>query len=303
MSCHEKLKTAGAAVTEESAESPAGDMHGYGKLTRPIVVRGGGDLATGTIFMLSKAGYPVIILECQRPTAIRREAAFSEAAGAGEKRVEDVTCIKADDAGEALRLAKPGRPVLLIDETAESLTSIRPQVLIDAVIAKKNIGTRIDMAELTIALGPGFTAGKDVRFVIETMRGHHLGRIIPEGSAFPNTGIPGEVGGFARERVIHAPAAGILREVCHIGDLVSQGQTIAEIRPKDGSAPVGVPASISGVLRGILPDGFDVPSGMKMADIDPRPGQRNNCYTISDKARCIGGSVLQLVSAYEHGLL
>ncbi len=268
---------------------------------RPITVRGGGDLATGTILRLTRAGYPVIALECAFPSSIRREVSFSEAVRLGSKTVEDVTITLASGAEEALEKVRPLHPVIIVDEFCESLRTIRPEVFIDAVIAKKNLGTRMDMADLTIALGPGFCAGRDVRYVIETMRGHSLGRIISDGCAIPNTGIPGEIDGYGAERVIHAPKAGTLKGVCRIADIVEKGQTIALIGTESGD--VAVPASISGVLRGILPDGFPVREGMKMADIDPRLREQENCYTVSDKSRCIAGSVLELVCAYERNLL
>ena len=275
---------------------------------RPIVVRGGGDIATGTVVALSKAGYPVIILEVARPTAIRRNVAFCDAIyerdrwyGEGTKTVEGVTCTLTSNIDDAMRRAQPGRPMILIDPEAKSLARLKPDVLVDAILAKKNLGTTIDMAPLTIALGPGFTAGVDVRCVIETMRGHDLGRILYEGTAMENTGVPGMVAGYGRERVIHAPASGRLELISGIGEIVEKGKIIAVI--DTGKARVKVPASLSGVLRGILPENFEVTEGMKMADIDPRVDQVENCSKISDKARCIGGSVLQLVVAYEKGLL
>ena len=266
---------------------------------RPIVVRGGGDLATGTIWMLSKAGYPVIVLECASPTAIRREAAFSEAVFLGEKTVEGITCVLAETAAEAFQNALPGRPQMLVDEKAASLEVIRPEILIDAVIAKRNIGTRIDMADLVIALGPGFEAGRDAHAVIETMRGHDLGRILYSGTALPNTGTPGMICGYGKERVIHSPASGILKTFHKIGDEVSLGETIACIR--NGEKETKVKASLTGILRGILPDGFKVPAGMKMADIDPRLSEKKNCFAISDKSRCIAGSVLMLAVQHMNG--
>ena len=275
---------------------------------RPIVVRGGGDIATGTVAALSRAGYPVIILECARPTAIRRQVAFCDAIyerdrwyGEGTKTVEGITCTLTSNIDDAMRRAQPGRPMILIDPEAKSLARLKPDVLVDAILAKKNLGTTIDMAPLTIALGPGFTAGVDVRYVIETMRGHDLGRILYEGTAMENTGVPGMVAGYGRERVIHAPASGRLELISGIGEIVEKGKIIAVI--DTGKARVKVPASLSGVLRGILPENFEVTEGMKMADIDPRVDQVENCSKISDKARCIGGSVLQLVVAYEKGLL
>lgn len=266
-------------------------------LERPIVVRGGGDLATGTILMLSRAGYPVIILETECPTAIRREVAFSEAVRYGTKTVENTVCRKVESPEEALAAAAPLSPVLLVDGEGESLSVLKPQILIDAILAKKNLGTRKDMADLTIALGPGFCAGSDVDYVIETMRGHNLGRIISEGYALPNTGTPGVIAGYGKERVIHAPADGVLKNRNGIGDIVEKDEPIAVIDTGTGEVPV--PASLSGVLRGILPDGFRVYKGLKMADIDPRISEQVNCYTVSDKSRCIAGSVLQLVCAYE----
>jgi xanthine dehydrogenase accessory factor len=277
-------------------------------IMRPIVVRGGGDIATGTVAALSRAGYPVIILECARPTAIRRKVAFCDAIyerdrwyGEGTKTVEGITCTLTSNIDDAMRRTQPGRPMILIDPEAKSLARLKPDVLVDAILAKKNLGTTIDMAPLTIALGPGFTAGVDVRCVIETMRGHDLGRILYEGTAMENTGVPGMVAGYGRERVIHAPASGRLELISGIGEIVEKGKIIAVI--DTGKARVKVPASLSGVLRGILPENFEVTEGMKMADIDPRVDQVENCSKISDKARCIGGSVLQLVVAYEKGLL
>lgn len=244
----------------------------------------------------------MIVLECARPTAIRREAAFCEAVYDGAKQVEDITIHRVRSAAEALEAAGPARPVLLIDEEGAAIREIRPDIVVDAIIAKRNLGTDRTMAPLVIALGPGFSAGDDVDYVIETMRGHDLGRIIARGPAMPNIGVPGLVGGASRERVIHTPAAGILHNVNVIGDIVEKGRPIAWIRP-DAGEPIPVPATLTGVLRGILPDGFEVPAGMKMADIDPRVEQVKNCRTVSDKARCIAGSVLELVCGYYNGVV
>ncbi len=275
---------------------------------RPIVVRGGGDIATGTVLALSKAGYPVIILECEKPTAIRRNVAFCDAIyerdrwyGEGTKTVEGVTCTLTSNVDDALRRAAPGRPMIMIDPDLKYLERLKPDVLVDAILAKKNLGMKINMAPLTIALGPGFTAGVDVRCVIETMRGHNLGKIFYTGEALPDTGTPGNIGGYDEERVIHAPCDGTLKCIANIGDIVEQGKVIAVI--EDGKTRVKVPATLSGVVRGMLPEEFKVTKGLKMADIDPRIDQQENCSTVSDKARCIAGSVLQLVVAYEKGLL
>ena len=171
---------------------------------------------------------------------------------------------------------------------------MRSRVVVDAILAKKNLGTHREMAPLTIALGPGFEAGKDVDVVIETKRGHDLGRVIRKGCAIPNTGIPGMIGGYASERVIHSTQSGIFHNICKIGDIVNVGEEIAWIEQSDGSR-CPVLASIPGILRGLLREGYSVPRGFKIADIDPRKEELSHCFTISDKARCIAGSVLEVV--------
>ena len=165
-------------------------------------------------------------------------------------------------------------------------------MIVDAILAKKNLGTRMEMAKLTIALGPGFEAGRDVHYVIETMRGHDLGRIIDSGCAIPNTGVPGIVAGYGAERVIHSPAAGVFRPRKGIAEAVQAGETIGNVIAGDEVIPVQT--KIPGILRGIIRDGFPVSKGFKLADVDPRLEEKKNCFTISDKARCIAGSVLEL---------
>ena len=265
-----------------------------------VIVRGAGDLATGTIHALVSAGYPVVALEVPQPSSIRREVSFSEAVYEGEKSVEGITAVLAKDAQEALTLAAEGTPAILVDPACNILETVRPAVLIDAVLAKRNLGTHRDMAPLTIALGPGFEAGVDVNFVVETMRGPALGRVIEKGCALPNTGIPGLVGGFAAERVIHAPASGTLNAVRKIGDCVEKGETIAVIEPisalRQAQGTFSVTASLTGVLRGLIRDGYPVAEGLKIADIDPRPDSYPLCFQISDKSRRIAQSVLTIVN-------
>lgn len=256
-----------------------------------IVVRGGGDLASGVIHRLYRCGYKVVVLESRKPSAIRREVAFCEAVYDGEAFVEGVLSHRIEGPEECAEIWSLGEIPLLVDENGTSIPKIRPAAVIDGILAKKNLGTCRDMAPLTIALGPGFTAGEDVDYVVETQRGHDLGRIIEDGEAAPNTGIPGIIAGMGKERVIHAPAAGIIRNRAKIGDLVEKGQMIAMV----GETPVT--ASLTGVLRGIIRDGYEVYGGMKIADIDPRKEQKKNCNTISDKARCIAGSVLEILLA------
>ena len=258
----------------------------YGNL---IAVRGGGDLASGVIHKLYKSGYRLLILESEKPSAIRRMVSFSEAVYDGEAFVEGVLSHKAESLKDCEDIWNAGEIPLMVDSTGEILKECKPRVVIDAVIAKKNLGTGKEMADLTIALGPGFEAGEDVDFVVETMRGHDLGRIIEEGTALPNTGIPGMVGGVGKERVIHPPETGVIRCEAKIADLVEEGQILAYV----GECPVY--ATVTGVLRGIIRDGYSVTKGMKIADIDPRKEERQNCYSISDKARCIAGSVLEIL--------
>lgn len=270
-----------------------------------IVVRGAGDLATGTIHRLKKAGFRLLVLEAEHPAAIRRQVALSEAVYAGSARVEDVEAVRMDvDLAEKKNRKelleqemeriwkKDGVPVL-VDPAGLSIAALRPAVVVDAILAKKNLGTTKEMAPLMIALGPGFTAGEDVDVVIETKRGHNLGRVIRSGSAVPNTGIPGIIGGYGKERVMHAQAEGILRNVASIGDIVEARAVIAEIETENGTVPVE--ASLSGLLRGLIRDGYPVTKGFKIADIDPRKEELQNCFTISDKARCIAGSVLEVI--------
>ena len=270
-----------------------------------IVVRGAGDLATGTIHRLKKAGFRLLVLEAEHPAAIRRQVALSEAVYAGSARVEDVeaVCMDVDLAEKKNRKEllepemeriwkKDGVPVL-VDPAGLSIAALRPAVVVDAILAKKNLGTTKEMAPLVIALGPGFTAGEDVDVVIETKRGHNLGRVIRSGSAVPNTGIPGIIGGYGKERVMHAQAEGILRNAASIGDIVEARAVIAEIETENGTVPVE--ASFSGLLRGLIRDGYPVTKGFKIADIDPRKEELQNCFTISDKARCIAGSVLEVI--------
>ena len=301
-----------------------------------IICRGAGDLATGIIHRLHRAGHRVIALETDYPAAIRRQVSFCEAVYDGSAAVEGVTArlvpaladAESDtetysgindtpaahivsekwDSSAIEAVLEAGEVPLLIDQKGESIALLKPDVVVDAIIAKKNLGTTIDMAPLVIGVGPGFTAGKDVHLVIESMRGHNLARIITDGMAQSNTGVPGNIAGFTSERVIHAPAAGYIYDVRKIGDIVQKGDEIARIYPDKGSYDnklseyVPVNATITGIIRGLIREGYYFKEGFKIADIDPREGELSNCFTISDKARSIAGSVLEAVSAFEHGI-
>lgn len=258
-----------------------------------VIVRGGGDIATGTIYKLYQCGFRVLVLEIANPSAIRRNVAFSEVVYNGTQRVEKLTCHLAKTVEEAVSMLEEGKLVMLIDPKGESIDRLKPMAVVDGILAKKNLGTNRKMAPITIALGPGFTAGEDVDAVIETMRGHSLGRVIYEGQAIANTGIPGMVGGFTKERVIHSPAAGVMKNVSKITDTVRKGEVFAFIETETEQVPVE--ATIDGLLRGLIRDGYPVTKGFKIADIDPRLNEFDNCFTISDKARCIAGGVVEAI--------
>ena len=233
------------------------------------------------------------MLETETPSAIRRNVAFSEAVYNGTQTVENLTCHLAKTVEEAVSMLEEGKLVMLIDPKGESIDQLKPMAVVDGILAKKNLGTNRTMAPITVALGPGFTAGEDVDAVIETMRGHSLGRVIYEEQAIANTGIPGMVGGYTKERVIHSPAAGVMRNVSKITDTVKKGEVIAFIETETEKVPVE--ATIDGLLRGLIRDGYPVTKGFKIADIDPRLNEFDNCFTISDKARCIAGGVVEAI--------
>ena len=274
-----------------------------------IICRGGGDLATGIVHRLFRAGFPVLVLETDSPAAIRRQVSFSEAVYDGTATVEGVTAarIASADRASVNHVLEEGRVPLLVDPEGSSIPLLKPDIVVDAIIAKKNLGTAKEMAPLVIGVGPGFTAGEDVDLVMESMRGHNLARIFTTGSALPNTGIPGNIGGFTKERVLHAESAGYMKNIRQIGDIVEKGEEIARIYEKmteDGTfsgSYVSVEASISGIIRGLIREGYHFQKGFKIADIDPRESELANCFTISDKARSIGGSVLEAVCGYVNG--
>lgn len=256
-----------------------------------IVIRGGGDLATGVIQKFFRAGFRVLVLDIAKPTAIRRSVALCEAVYDGRKTVEGMTCRLVASPEAASACWASGEIPLLVDPQAAVLHALRADAVIDAIIAKQNTGTTRAMAPITIGIGPGFTAGEDVDAVIESKRGHDLGRVLYTGGAAPNTGIPGEIGGRGAERVVHAPATGHLKVMRDIGTVTEPGEIIARILCSDRPAMVKVASPFGGLIRGMIRDGSLVGKGMKIADIDPRTGV--DWRTISDKARCIGGGALE----------
>ncbi|MBI3764812.1 MAG: EF2563 family selenium-dependent molybdenum hydroxylase system protein [Chloroflexi bacterium] len=256
-----------------------------------VLVRGGGDLASGAIYRLHRVGFPIVVAELPRPVAVRRAVSFAEALYNGEMIVEGITARRAADANEARAATARGEVAVMADPDGDCRRLLAPPILIDGRMAKANLGTRIDDAPLVVGLGPGFTAGLDCHAVVETMRGHTLGRVIWQGSAIPNTGVPEGVLGYDRQRVLRAPCDGRLRLRRDIGDRLSEGDAVAEV---DGRA---VLAPFAGVLRGIARDGLEVAAGMKIGDVDPR-GVRGHCFTISDKALAVGGGVLEAVMVW-----
>lgn len=254
-----------------------------------IVVRGGGDIASGAIQKLYRSGFKVLVLETETPSAIRRKVAFCEAVYEKEIEIEGIKARLVVNDEEIQDCWNSDILPVMIDSRGKVIERLKPLAVVDGILAKQNFGTKRSMAPITIALGPGFSAPEDVDIVIETMRGHNLGRIIEEGRASENTGVPGIIAGFGIERVIYSDYSGVITNIEKIGNVVEKGDVIAVVGDNE------IYASISGVLRGIIRDGYKVKKGLKIADIDPRISEKANCFTISDKARNIGGAVLESI--------
>ncbi|ERK29138.1 selenium-dependent molybdenum cofactor biosynthesis protein YqeB [Clostridium intestinale] len=252
-----------------------------------VIVRGGGDIASGVIQKLYRCGFKVLVLEIENPTCIRRAVSFSEALFENEIEVEGIKSVRVRNLEEIEDAWKNNKVPVIVDPKGSYINLLKPKAVVDGILAKKNLGTYINMAPITIALGPGFEAGKDVNVVIETNRGHNLGRLIFNGEAQADTGAPGNIGGYTKERVIYGPCDGVINNVREIGDIVKKEEPLAYV------GDYIVRATIDGVLRGIIRNNSKVYKGLKIADIDPRLEERKNCFTISDKARTIGGGVLE----------
>ncbi|WP_374686298.1 selenium-dependent molybdenum cofactor biosynthesis protein YqeB [Promineifilum sp.] len=252
-----------------------------------ILLRGGGDLATGVAYRLHKAGFPLIVLELPHPLVVRRRVALATAVLEGEVAVEDLRAVRVETPEQARVLALDGAiPVLVSPELPPTL--LNSSLVVDARMAKRTLDTRIDQAPLVVALGPGFTAGVDCHAVIETNRGHRLGRVIWQGPAESNTGTPGVVGGKGAERVLRAPVAGVVAWDKEIGDRVREGERLGDVADRPVVAP------FDGVVRGLIAPGTAVPAEIKIGDVDPR-GDVDACFTISEKALAIGGGVLEAI--------
>jgi xanthine dehydrogenase accessory factor len=253
-----------------------------------VLIKGAGDLASGVAHRLQQCGFKIVMLELPQPMVVRRTVAFASAVYEGEAEVEGVRARLVRAGEDPAACWEKGIIPVYVDPGAELVGQLSPAVLIDAIIAKRNTGTTCSDAPIVIGLGPGFTAPQDVHAVVETKRGHTLGRVIYAGAAEPNTGVPGEIAAYGAERVLRAPAAGVFYPQRSIGELVQAGETVAFV---DG---IPVVAAIEGLVRGMLFSGLKVEPGMKVGDIDPR-GAAVNCHTISEKARAIAGGVLEAI--------
>lgn len=253
-----------------------------------VLLRGGGEMASGVAHCLALAGLRVLITELPTPLAVRRVVSFCEAVFDGRQEVEGVTARRIADVSQAAALWQRGELPVLVDPAMECLPRLEPQVIVDALLAKRNTGLRRAMAPLTIGLGPGFRAPEEVHIALETKRGHDLGRLIYQGCPLPNTGIPGNMAGYTYQRVLRAPTDGIFATEHKLGDLVQEGQSVATV---NGQAVV---AGVGGVLRGLIRPGYPVRQGLKVGDVDPR-GEVSYLYSIGEKPRTLGGAVLQAV--------
>jgi xanthine dehydrogenase accessory factor len=261
-----------------------------------VLIKGAGDLASGIGLRLHRAGFAVVMTEAAQPLAVRRSVAFAQAVFDGACTVEEVSG-RLCPPQEVQAVLRRGEIPVLVDPETRCLSLLQPQVLVDAIMAKRNTGTGLGAANLVVALGPGFTAGIDCHAIIETNRGHNLGRVLWQGSAEPDTGVPGELPGMGgrASRVLRAPAAGKIEALGAIGDYVRGGQVLAILHHLQGSTEE-IRAPFDGVLRGMIHPTVEVAKGIKIGDVDPR-AERTHCFTVSDKALAIGGGVLEAILA------
>ena len=257
-------------------------------MDKKIWIRGAGDLATGIALRLYRSGFDIVMSDIAVPTTVRRTVAFSPAVYTGETSVEGITGKLCENISMIDTVIESGCIPVIVDPSGEIMKEYKPDIIVDAIIAKTNIGTKITDADIVIGVGPGFEAGVDCHAVVETKRGHNLGRVIWSGSAYPNTGVPGNIGGYTVERIIRATADGVFKAKVNIGDYVKAGDLLAYC----DETPVY--ANIDGIVRGLLQDGVKVKTGMKSGDVDPR-AEKEYCFSVSDKASAIGGGVLEAI--------
>ncbi|MDR1302849.1 MAG: EF2563 family selenium-dependent molybdenum hydroxylase system protein [Treponema sp.] len=259
-----------------------------------VIIKGAGDIASGIALRLFHAHFTVIMTEIAVPTAVRRTVSFSEAVIQGKAVVEDIHALLVQDEPAMQDALAAGYIPVFVDPAGKVVKRFVPDVVVDGIMAKRNLGTHIADAKVVIGVGPGFTAGIDCHAVIETMRGHRLGRVITQGSALPNTGIPGDIGGYTLERLLRAPIEGIFEPQRNIGDRIQKGELAAMVSGHPMYAKVG------GIVRGILPHGIPVTRGMKVGDVDPRC-EESHCFTVSDKALSVAGGVLEAILCFTQG--
>ena len=257
-------------------------------MDKKVWIRGAGDLATGIALRLYRSGFDIVMSDISVPTTVRRTVAFSPAVYEGEASVEGITGKLCENISMIDSVMELGCIPVIVDPSGEIMKEYKPDIIVDAIIAKTNIGTKITDADIVIGVGPGFEAGVDCHAVVETKRGHNLGRVLWSGSAYPNTGVPGNIGGYTVERIIRATADGVFKAKVNIGDYVKAGDLLAYC----DETPVY--ANIDGIVRGLLQDGVKVKTGMKSGDVDPR-AEKEYCFTVSDKASAIGGGVLEAI--------
>jgi xanthine dehydrogenase accessory factor len=271
-------------------------------MRKPLVlIKGGGDLASGAAHSLAVRGVAVVVTELRKPTMVRRAVSFGNAVYEGDVEIEGVKAVLCPSAKEARIATHSGDVAVVVDPVCSGIEFFKPQVLLDARMAKRSAGTTRHDAPVVIALGPGFTAGVNCHAVIETQRGPRMGEVLYDGSAEPNTGRPAEIMGHSADRVLRAPCGGTFESSLNIGDSVKAGVTVGRVRPTSGSGgtasgdpPADVRAEIPGVLRGLIADGVAVRSGQKVGDVDPT-GKRESCFTLSDKALKVGDGVLEAI--------
>ena len=257
-----------------------------------VIIKGAGDIASAVAHKLFRSGFNVVMTEIEKPTFLRRQVSFATCIYEGEWQVEGVRAVRGSNLQSILQILDSNCIAVLIDENCEIKKEFDNHIVIDGIIAKRNTGTKLNDAPLVIGLGPGFTVGIDVHVVVETNRGHNLGRILMEGQAEADTGEPGNINGYSKERVLRAPTNGVVTHYKRIGDLVAKDEVIAYINEAEVKAP------ITGIMRGLIQQGLLVSKGLKIGDIDPR-GELCYVNTISDKGRCIAGGVLEAIMMWK----
>ncbi len=268
-----------------------------------VLIKGAGDLASGVAFRLVHCGFPVVMTELAQPLAVRRSVCFAEAVYAGTTTVEGITAVRTTHMDETLAVLRAGHIPVLMEPDPAIYAQLAPGVVVDGIMAKVNTGTTRTDAPLVVALGPGFEAGRDCHAVIETHRGHTLGRALWQGCALPDTGTPGPVEGYTVSRVLRAPADGYVTPRIAIGQVVSASVTLAVITPQpQGRDGTPVVAPFRGVLRGLVHPTLPVSSGLKIGDLDPR-GEPEHCFTISEKSLAVAGGVLEAILTHRREII